>query len=261
MKSLRPKAQGLYDPQFDHESCGVGFVVNIKGKRSHEIVRQGLNVLLNIHHRGATGAEPNTGDGAGILMQVPHSFLKIACAVEGFQLPSPGEYGVGMVFLPPHPKAQKKCEQLFEQIVAEEEQTVLGWRTVPTRNQTLGETARDCQPVVRQVFIGRNTKIQDDSAFERKLYVIRKLAENKIRYAKVHGGDYFYIVSLSYKTITYKGMLMCKQVDEFYPDLSDPSVESALALVHSRFSTNTFPSWDRAHPYRYLVHNVEYPYL
>src|SRR5579884_3444925 len=252
-----PPKQGLYDPQFEHDSCGIGFVVNIKGKESNEIVRQALTVLVNLNHRGACGCETNTGDGAGILLQTPHAFLKKVCAGLKISLPSPGEYGVGMVFLPPDPALRRDCQRRFEEIIKAEGQRVLGWRTVPTNNTTLGNTAKSHQPFVRQVFIGRNSKIADDMAFERKLYVIRKRAENAIRYSGVEGGNYFYIPSLSYKTIVYKGMLMAEQVSEFYPELMDADMETALAVVHSRFSTNTFPSWERAHPYRYLIHNGE----
>ena len=252
-----PKKQGLYDPQFEHDSCGVGFVVDIKGRKSHHIVRQALTVLMNLRHRGACGCEANTGDGAGILMQTPHEFLKKVCAQEKIALPSYGEYGVGMVYLPPDKSERYKCEKLFEEIIENESQRLLGWRTVPTSNSTLGNTARASEPVVRQVFIARDPKIEDDMAFERKLYVLRKLAEKGIRYAGIKGGNRFYISSLSYKTIIYKGMLMPEQVEPFYPDLLDPMVESSLALVHSRFSTNTFPSWERAHPYRYVAHNGE----
>ncbi|MGD0059531.1 MAG: glutamate synthase large subunit [Verrucomicrobiia bacterium] len=252
-----PEKQGLYDPQFEHDSCGVGFVVNIKGRKSHEIVRQALTVLVNLSHRGACGCEANTGDGAGILMQVPHEFFKKVCAKEKIALPSYGEYGVGMVYLPPDASERYKCEKLFEEIIENEGHRLLGWRTVPTFNTSLGETARASEPIVRQVFIAREAKIKDDMAFERKLYVVRKLAERGIRYAGIKGGNRFYISSLSYKTVIYKGMLIPEQVDPFFPDLADPAVESALALVHSRFSTNTFPSWERAHPYRYVAHNGE----
>ncbi|MHB8521338.1 MAG: glutamate synthase large subunit [Limisphaerales bacterium] len=253
-----PPRQGLYDPWFEHEACGVGFVVNIKGRKSHTIVQQALQALRNLDHRGACGCEANTGDGAGILIQTPHAFLKEATRAAGFALPSPGEYSVGMVFLPRDPAQRAECERLFEAIVVEESQRVLGWRTVPTHNASLGATAKAAEPFVRQVFIGRATKFADDLAFERKLYVIRKRAENAIRYSgKVKGGDFFYLSSLSYKTVVYKGMLLTAQLNEYYPDLMDPAMESALALVHSRFSTNTFPSWNRAHPYHYLAHNGE----
>jgi glutamate synthase (ferredoxin) len=255
--STRPQKQGLYDPQFEHDACGVGFVVNIKGEQSHEIIEQALTVLQNLDHRGACGCEENTGDGAGILMQVPHAFFQDACDGLGFQLPRPGQYGVGMIFLPPDREPRRQCERILEEIVKSEGQEVLGWRKVPTDNLYLGETAKSCEPFVRQIFIGRNPALKDDLAFERKLYVIRRRAENAVRYGGVTGGEYFYISSLSYKTLVYKGMLTPHQVSTFYPDLSDPSMEAAIAVVHSRFSTNTFPSWERAHPYRYLIHNGE----
>ncbi len=253
-----PPRQGLYDPQFEHESCGVGFVVNLKGQRSHAIIQQGLEVLLNLDHRGACGCEANTGDGAGILIQPPHDFLKLVAKEARVKLPGPGEYGVGMVFMP-HDRAQRaECEKIFAHIVAEEGQRLLGWRTVPTDNNSLGATAKVSEPFIRQVFIGGAGKLADEMAFERKLYVIRKRAENAIRYSgKVLGGDFFYVSSLSFKTLVYKGMLLTEQLGHYYPDLSHPAMESALALVHSRFSTNTFPSWNRAHPYRYLAHNGE----
>lgn len=253
----RMKAQGLYRPEYEHDACGVGFVAHLKGKKSHQIVTQALTVLDNLRHRGACGCEVNTGDGAGILIQLPHNFLKEEAAKNKITLPSYKEYGVGMVYLPPKETERRACEKIFEEIVKEEGQTFLGWRTVPTDDSSLGPTAQASEPVVRQIFIGRNSKLQDDLAFERKLYVIRKRAENQIRYAKIVGGEYFYISSISYKTIVYKGMLMSEQVPAFYKELSHPAVESGLALVHSRFSTNTFPSWDRAHPYRYIAHNGE----
>ncbi|HEX7576818.1 MAG TPA: glutamate synthase central domain-containing protein, partial [Verrucomicrobiae bacterium] len=258
VRTVPPPKQGLYDPQFEHDSCGVGFVVNIKGKKSHAIIQQALQALLNLNHRGACGCEVNTGDGAGILIQTPHVFLKEAAAKERISLPGAGEYGVGMVFLPHDPAQRAECETIFANIVAGEGQRVLGWRTIPTNNASLGATAKASEPFMRQVFIARNAKLADDMAFERKLYVIRKRAENAIRYSgKVKGGDYFYFASLSFKTVVYKGMLLTTQLNEYYPDLSHPAMDSALALVHSRFSTNTFPSWNRAHPYRYLAHNGE----
>ena len=256
-----PKAQGLYDPRYEHDACGVAFVVNIKGKRSNSVVRDALTALVNLRHRGACGCENNTGDGAGILMQMPHEFLKQAATAAKIALPGAGEYGVGQIFLSQDAAERHECEKAFEQIVAEEGQRVLGWRTVPTGNSTLGATAKASEPVVRQVFVGRGAKIADDMAFERKLYVIRRRAENVIRYGRggrtIAGGEHFYVCSLSFKTLIYKGMLMSEQVEEFFSDLKDPAVESALCLVHSRFSTNTFPSWPRAHPYRYLAHNGE----
>jgi len=256
LSGLPPK-QGLYDPRFEHDACGVGFVVHIKGEKSHEIVEQALTVLQNLDHRGACGCEENTGDGAGILMQIPHAFLKDACGGLGFQLPDPGEYGVGMIFLPDHRDQRRHFEKTIEKIIAEEGQKLLGWRKVPTDNMYLGETAKTYEPFIRQVFIGRSDRIEDDLSFERKLYVIRRRAESAIRYAGRVGGDFFYIPSMSCRTLIYKGMLTPHQVVTFYPDLSDPLMESAIAVVHSRFSTNTFPSWGRAHPYRYLIHNGE----
>ncbi|MCG3209159.1 MAG: Ferredoxin-dependent glutamate synthase 1 [Anaerolineae bacterium] len=250
-----PQQQGLYDPQFERDACGVGFVVNIKGQKSHQIIQQALEVLNNLSHRGATGAEPNTGDGAGILFQIPHKFFKKVC---DFELPEPGQYGVGVLFLPPDPAQRAAIEAHVEKVVVDEGQEFLGWRTVPTDNSTLGATAVAVEPFMRQCFIKRNPNITDDLAFERKLYVIRRRAANEIRYTDAFpGGEYFYASSMSYKTIVYKGMLMSEQIPEYYADLADPDIESALAMVHSRFSTNTFPSWERAHPYRYLIHNGE----
>src|SRR5262245_14310707 len=195
--SGEPSPQGLYDPQFEHDSCGVGFVVNIKGRKSNQIVRDALTVLLNLRHRGACGCEKNTGDGAGILLQVPHEFLKQACAKIRIELPSPTEYGVGMVYLPPDPFQRRQCEKHFEQIIREEGQFLPGWRTVPTEDSSLGNSALAVEPIVRQVFIGRNPKIQDDFAFERKLYIIRKRAENVIGNSGIKGSEHFYISSLS----------------------------------------------------------------
>ena len=260
-----PPKQGLYDPRYEHDACGIGFVVNVKGRKSHEIVDQALTVLENLDHRGACGCEPNTGDGAGILLQVPHAFFRGACADIGLALPAPGQYGVGMIFLPPDAQQQRQCMAQLESIVEREGQTVLGWRDVPTVNADLGDTARLCEPALKQIFIGRDASLSDDPgsspgqalAFERKLYVIRRSAENAIRYGNVPGGDFFYIASLSYKTFIYKGMLTPRQVTSYFPDLSDPRVETALAVVHSRFSTNTFPSWERSQPFRYLIHNGE----
>jgi glutamate synthase (ferredoxin) len=236
----------------------VGFVVNVKGEKSHHIVQQAITVLLNLNHRGACGCESNTGDVAGILLQVPHTFLKSALQKEKISLPGEKEYGVGMVYLPQEAGARRECEKVFEQIVKEEGQTFLGWRSLLTDDSMIGPTAKAGEPFCRQVFVGRSSKLQDDAAFERKLYVIRKRAENQIRYSgKIKDGERFYISSLSYKTIIYKGMLLSEQVKPFYKELTDPSVQTALALVHSRFSTNTFPNWERAHPYRYIAHNGE----
>ncbi len=252
-----PPKQGLYDPRFEHDSCGAGFIVNIKGIASHELVEQALTIMENLAHRGAVGSEYNTGDGAGVLIQVPHAFLVRECAALGFDLPDPRYYGVGMIFLPTDENQRQAIEKRFEEIIQSEDHRVLGWRTVPTNDAGLGPTAQAAQPVIRQVFIARNPLIKDRMSFERKLYVIRKRAEQEIRYGDIPGGDTFYVCSLSFKTMVFKGMLTASQVRTYFPDLSDPLVESALGMVHLRFSTNTFPSWDRAHPYRYLAHNGE----
>src|SRR3990167_133206 len=252
-----PKKQGLYDPQFEHDSCGIGFVVNIKGKKSHTIVKNALTILRNLQHRGACGCEANTGDGAGILIQTPHKFFKKIAGEAGITLPPYQSYASGAVFLTTVASERKECIKAFERIITEEGLTVLGWRDIPTDNSSLGFTAVKGEPCMKQIFIARNSDITDDAAFERKLYIIRKRAENDIRFSGMQGGEYFYVPSLSYKTFVYKGMLTTWQLEQYYPDLSDPDMESAIALVHSRFSTNTFPSWDRAHPYRYIIHNGE----
>ena len=252
-----PQKQGLYDPQFERDACGIGFVVNFKGNKSHEIVRQALTILTNLNHRGGSGCEANTGDGAGLLIQIPHTFLKGACDEIGINLSLPGEYGVGMVFLPREASVRSRCERMIEDIIKEEGQTVLGWRTVPTDASTLGNMAKSAMPYIRQVFIGRSSKLHDELGFERKLYVIRKRAEKITLNMTESSSEYFYFASLSSRTIVYKGMLTADQVDIFYRDLADTSVESCLALVHSRYSTNTFPSWERAHPNRYVIHNGE----
>ena len=253
----RPEKQGLYDPRFEHDACGVGFVVNIKGRRSHRILEQAIQVLKNLDHRGACGCEVNTGDGAGVLIQMPHAFNEEVCRKARILLPARGEYGSGIIFLPRNPTVRRKVEERFEQVVQSEGQHVIGWRTVPTNNGMLGETARSCEPYMRQVFIRRDASIADELAFERKLYVIRKRAYNEIRTSTLPGAESWYVVSLSCRTFVYKGMLLTTQLDQYFPDLHNPAIETALALVHSRFSTNTFPSWDRAHPYRYVAHNGE----
>ena len=256
-----PGKQGLYDPAHEHDACGVGFVVDIKGRKSHQILAQAIQVLRNLDHRGACGCEVNTGDGAGVLLQMPHKFLQKVAEKDGFALPAPGEYGSGLLFLPRNASKRRKLEEKFEQIVQSEGQNVLGWRTVPTNNKSLGETALGSEPFVRQVLIGRGAvsadPAADELAFERKLYIIRKRAYSEIRTSTLDGADFWYVCSLSCKTLVYKGMLLTEQLTTYYPDLLDPAMETSLAMVHSRFSTNTFPSWDRSHPYRYLAHNGE----
>ncbi len=254
MPGLPPK-QGLYDPQFEKDACGIGFVANIKGVRSHEIVRQGLEVLENLTHRGAQGCDPYTGDGAGILIQIPHEFFTRACADVGIRLSGAGEYGVGMLFLPQDHEARRQCEILIEQIIHMEGQRFLGWRDVPLEENGVGEVARRTQPVIRQIFIARNGL--NEEQFERKLYVIRRRIENSIKDLAIQDKHVVYIPSFSSRTVVYKGLLLPSQLPVFYPDLGDSLMTSAIALVHSRFSTNTFPTWHLAHPYRYTVHNGE----
>ncbi len=252
-----PPKQGLYDPKNEHDACGVGFVANIKGRKSHAIVRQGLTILENLTHRGAVGADPLAGDGAGILVQIPDRFLRAECAAQNLSLPAPGDYAVGMMFLPQPDTTRAHCQALVERILTEEGQTLIGWRDVPVDNSGLGESVKAVEPVVRQVLIGRGAHTTDQDAFERKLFVIRKRAENRVRESDWTGREHFYIPSMSSRTLVYKGMLLADQVDSYYRDLRDGRFDSALALVHQRFSTNTFPSWDLAHPFRMIAHNGE----
>ncbi len=252
-----PEKQGLYDPRHEHDACGVGFVAHIKGQQSHAIVRQGLQILENLTHRGAVGADPLAGDGAGILVQIPDGFLREECTTLGIELPAPGRYAAGMIFLPRQAQTRVECEALMERLVAEEGQTVLGWRDVPTDNSGLGESVKAVEPVVRQLFIGCGEACPTQDDFERKLFVIRKRVENSVRESDWEGRENFYLPSLSSRTLVYKGMLLANQVDSYYQDLRDERLVSALALVHQRFSTNTFPSWDLAHPFRMIAHNGE----
>jgi len=252
-----PTRQGLYDPRNEHDACGVGFIVHIKGHKSHAIVSQGLELLRNLTHRGAVGADPYAGDGAGILIQLPDAFLRAECNKQGLTLPPEGDYAVGMVFLPRDASDRASCETLFTEIIARENAILLGWRDVPVDNHELGDSAKGVEPFIRQVFIGRGADCPDQDAFERKLFVIRKQVENAVRDLNLKNGHSFYVPSLSTRTLVYKGMLLANQVGPFYPDLIDERIESALALVHQRFSTNTFPTWDRAHPFRMIAHNGE----
>jgi len=245
----------MYDPQFEHDACGVGFVTNIKGKKSHEIVRQAITVLANLDHRGAVGSEHNTGDGAGILIQMPDAFFRKLSPELGFELPAAGDYGVAMLFTSPEPTERTAAKHVFQRIVMEEGVEVIGWRDVPTDNSLLGDTAKAGEPLVKQIFFKRDAASPDEDAFNRKLYIVKQRAIHEIRDTGVDA--LWYLSSMSTRTIVYKGMLMPAQLDEYYPDLRDPAVETAIAVVHSRFSTNTFPSWDRAHPYHYLAHNGE----
>ena len=251
-----PPAQGLYRPEHEHDACGIGFVANIEGRKSHDIVLKGMQILINLTHRGACGCDPQTGDGAGILIQIPHAFFEREAASLGFSLPSPGEYGVGMVFLPVDPHDRLICEGIIEKIAREEGLTVLGWRDTPINGNTIGRLARASQPYIEQIFI-RSGPGMDQDALERKLYVVRKRAESAIAATDLKEKDFFYIPSLSSRTIIYKGLLLAPQITDFYKELLDPELTSALCLVHQRFSTNTFPSWKLAHPYRYICHNGE----
>ena len=252
-----PKKQGLYDPALEHDACGMGFVVNIKGEKSHDIIDEALTILENLNHRGASGADESSGDGSGIMMQIPHEFFKRECEVLGFCLPARGSYGLGMIFAHRYEEFRKTQMESFEKIVQEEGQKILGWREVPIDKTEIGETATAAMPHFIQVFIEKNSEITDSMDFERKLYIIRKKAEKIIVPMCEDKGGTFYVSSLSSKTLVYKGMLTAEQLRFFYLDLSDLDFVSALAMVHSRFSTNTFPSWERAHPNRYIVHNGE----
>ncbi|HEY7333537.1 MAG TPA: glutamate synthase large subunit [Bryobacteraceae bacterium] len=254
--SSPPSAQGLYHPRNEHDACGMGFIVNLNGDRSHEIVRKGIEILINLTHRGACGCDPETGDGAGVLIQIPHEFFSRECAKLGFSLPEPGLYGVGMMFLPVEPKQRLICEGIVERIVQEEGMTVLGWRDTPVRGDAIGRQARATQPYIEQLFVRRGPDMTQDE-FERRLYVVRRRAESEIEQSDLHEKDFFYVPSLSSRTIIYKGLLLAPQITDFYRDLSDPDTLSAMCMVHQRFSTNTFPTWQLAHPYRMICHNGE----
>ena len=257
LDQARLEANGMYSSQFEKDACGMGFVVNIKGKKSHDIIDDGLRILERLEHRGGAGADKDTGDGAGILVQIPHEFFKRECEVLGINLPAAGEYGVGMVFAHKYESLRNEQKRIFEEVVREEGQVVLGWREVPVDGTKVGQEAAAIRPWMIQILIGKGPDVTNNKEFERKLYIIRKLAEKHIIPLSKELSSDFYIASLSSKTIVYKGMLTPGQLRDFYLDLSDLDFTSALAMVHSRFSTNTFPSWARAHPNRFLVHNGE----
>ena len=257
LDQARLEANGMYSSQFEKDACGMGFVVNIKGKKSHDIIDDGLRILERLEHRGGAGADKDTGDGAGILVQIPHEFFKRECEVLGISLPAAGEYGVGMIFAHKYESLRNEQKRIFEEVVREEGQVVLGWREVPVDGTKVGKEAAAIRPWMIQILIGKGPDVTNNAEFERKLYVIRKLAEKRIIPLSKELSSDFYIASLSSKTIVYKGMLTPGQLRDFYLDLSDLDFTSALAMVHSRFSTNTFPSWARAHPNRFLVHNGE----
>ncbi|MEY2803368.1 MAG: Ferredoxin-dependent glutamate synthase 1, partial [Pseudomonadota bacterium] len=249
---------GLYDPANEHDACGVGFVAHIKGQKSHAIVSQALKILENLDHRGAVGADKLMGDGAGILIQLPDALYREEMAKQGVELPPPGEYGVGMIFLPKEHASRLACEQEMERAIRAEGQVLLGWRDVPiNREMPMSPTVREKEPIIRQVFIGRGADVIVQDALERKLYVIRKTASAAIQGLKLKHSKEYYVPSMSSRTVIYKGLLLADQVGTYYLDLQDARCVSALGLVHQRFSTNTFPEWPLAHPYRYVAHNGE----
>ena len=255
--SGRPVAQGLYDPSNEHDACGVGFIADLKGTKSHKIVEDALSILANLEHRGAVGADPLSGDGAGILIQIPHAFLAAETKALGFDLPKAGHYAAGHVFMPQDERLRAHCERVWARCLKEEGLELLGWRSVPVDNSCLSELVAGTEPVHRQVFVGRPKIIKDQDEFERRLYLVRKVVSNAIHDAYKGRDIGHYTVCLSTRTIVYKGMFLSYQVKAYYKDLSDPRLMSALALVHQRFSTNTFPSWKLAHPYRMVAHNGE----
>ncbi|MBN1488931.1 MAG: glutamate synthase large subunit [Phycisphaerae bacterium] len=252
-----PPEQGLYDPQFERDACGVGFICSLKGEKSHAIVHKALEILVNLTHRGACGCDPKTGDGAGVLMQIPHAFLRNKCGEIGIRLPDAQEYGVGTVFLPRDPEQQRTCVEWFETTIREHGQVLLGWRDLITNNAPIGETARAVEPVVRQIFIGRGKGVRDAAMFERKLFIIRKVVQHRVRSSDLPQRAYFHPASLSCNTVVYKGLLLADQIEPYYADLRDPTMASGVALVHQRYSTNTFPTWNLAQPFRFLCHNGE----
>ncbi|MEL6923741.1 MAG: glutamate synthase subunit alpha, partial [Bacteroidota bacterium] len=256
MKNTDIKQQGLYVPQMESDACGTGLIANLNGLRSHKIVEDALSMLQNMEHRGACGCEPNTGDGAGILTQIPHEFFEKKCREMGFELPGFGDYGVGMVFFPNDRNLRSQCRFLFNDYVDELGFELLGYRKVPTDNEDLGDSAVSVEPRMEQVFVKPKEKM-DRKALERRLYVLRKYATHNIHKTFPQSKDDFYLTSFSYKTIIYKGQLTTFQVRRYFADLHDELYMSAIALVHSRFSTNTVPKWKLAQPFRYIAHNGE----
>jgi glutamate synthase (NADPH) large chain len=252
-----PPVQGLFDPRHERDSCGVGFVADMHNRKSHQIIEHGLQILLNLDHRGAVGADPKLGDGCGILVQIPHEFFADECRALGFELPGPGEYGIGHFFMPADPAHRARAEEIIAQAVDSEGQVLLGWRDVPTDNSDLGEAVKAVEPAQRQIFVGRGVGVVSEDDFERKLYILRKVVSNAIYSLQDFAMAEYYPVSLSCRTVVYKGMVLVRQLGEYYRDLKDPRFVSALALVHQRFATNTFPSWRLAHPYRMVAHNGE----
>ncbi len=252
-----PPAHGLYDPALQKDSCGVGFIADIKGRKTHQTVEDGLRILCNLEHRGAVGADPRMGDGAGILVQIPHKFFAKKAAELGFTLPKPGDYAIGQLFMPQDTNWRQIIRDIWTETCGREGFALLGWRDVPTDNSTLGESVKPTEPKHLQVFIGRGKKKFSEAEFERRLYILRKVISDAIYKRRERRTAGYYPVSVSCRTIIYKGMFLADQLGTYYPDLHDPDFESAIALVHQRFSTNTFPAWSLAHPYRYVAHNGE----
>src|ERR1700724_2538837 len=253
----RPPAEGLYDPALEKDSCGVGFIANIKGKKSHQIVSDAISILCNLDQRGAVGADPRAGDGAGILVQIPHAFFARKAKDLGFALPQPGDYAVGALFMPKEKAWRKVIQSIITDQIKAEQLTLLGWRDVPVDNSSLGEAVKPTEPANMQVFIGRGAHIKSEDDFERRLYILRKSISQAIYQRRDRGLAGYYPVSMSCRTVVYKGMFLADQLGKYYPDLSEPDFESALSLVHQRFSTNTFPTWSLTHPYRLVAHNGE----
>jgi glutamate synthase domain-containing protein 2/glutamate synthase domain-containing protein 1/glutamate synthase domain-containing protein 3 len=257
MSFYLPKKQGLYDPFFEHDNCGVGFLCNVKGKKTNKLLKDSLKALKRLSHRGATGADPKTGDGAGVLLQIPHKFFLDVCQKNKINLPPEQEYGTGLVFFPQNKQDRQFCKDVFSKIIKDNQQELLGWRSVPVDSSNIGETAQKTQPVIEQPFIKKNPDIKQQENFERILYIIRKEIENVIRNSQISQKSFFYITNISSKTFSYKGLLMPSQLDEFFLDLQNEKMKTSICLIHSRYSTNTFPTWDLAQPFRFLAHNGE----
>src|SRR6202012_4695286 len=257
LHTWRPSAEGLYDPSLEKDACGVGFIANIKGRKSHQIVSDALQILCNLEHRGAVGADPRFGDGAGILVQIPHAFFKRKAAEIGFQLPEPGQYAIGALFMPKETAWRRVIQSIIAEQIKAEGMMLLGWRDVPSDNTSLGVTVKPTEPYHMQVFIDRNGAARNEEEFERKLFILRKSISQAIYQRRDRGMAGYYPVSFSCRTVIYKGMFLADQLDKYYADLHEADFESALALVHQRFSTNTFPTWSLAHPYRMIAHNGE----
>ena len=248
------KKQGLYDPLFEHENCGAGFICSLKGVKTNKIIHRALNILTCLEHRGAVSSDGRTGDGAGILIEIPHQFFSKECE---FDLPNPGEYAVGMLFLPQKTNQADYCIKTFEDEVINQNLKIIGWRDVPVNSKVVGSIASKSQPIIKQVFITKENDNQNEKEFNLKLYLARKVAENKIYSSPLSQKNFFYFSSLHNRTIIYKGLLIPEDIERFYIDLSNPELVTSLALVHQRFSTNTFPTWDLAQPFRYMCHNGE----